>query len=46
MLVMQTNGNLRYQSCMKDSKPKWVNSDYIQYGVNLLRLGGPVAHYK
>ena len=25
---------------MEASKPKWVNSDYIQYGVNSLSLGG------
>ena len=26
-------------------KAKWVNSDYIQYGVNLLRLGGFLLCY-
>ena len=25
---------------MEDFEPKWVNSDYILYGVNSLRLGG------
>ena len=25
---------------LKVSKPMWVNSDYIQYGVSLLMLGG------
>ena len=28
----------------KASEPKWVNPDGIQYGVNLLRLGGLHIH--
>ena len=30
---------------LKASEPKSVNSDYIEYGVNSLRLGSPIIEY-